>query len=66
MTLFIIGCVLAGIVFISVPLFCIITLKNERRIKQLSWRFYLIMFVIIAVGIAAVALIFAGHAQMQS
>lgn len=65
MTLFIIGCVLAGIEVISIPLFCVILLRHERVIKKLDWRFYIIMFAFLAIGIAAVALIFAGQAQMN-
>ena len=64
MPLFIVGCVLAGITVILIPLLCILLIKNEKAIKKLDWRIYLIVFAIAAIGIAAIALLFAGHAQM--
>ena len=64
MPLFITGCVLAGITVVSVPLLCVYLLRHEKAIKKLDWRMYLVVFGIAAIGIAAIALIFAGHAQM--
>ena len=66
MTLFIIGCVLAGIVVIGIPLFCVFLLKFERKIKTLGWKTYLIVIALALIGIAAIALLFAGHAQMSA
>ena len=64
MILFIIGCVLAGLVIISIPLLCVLLLVNEKKIKKLGWWFYAIMFGLIALGIVAIGLIFGGHAMM--
>lgn len=66
MTLFIIGCILAGLVVIGVPLFCILLLKNEKRIKKLGWRTGLIVAALAVMAVIAIIFLFVGHGQMQS
>ena len=61
MTFLIIGSVLAGLVVIAFPLLCFYLIKqSDRKQNLMTWKTFLLIFAIIAMGIASIVLIFLG------
>lgn len=62
MILFIIGCVLAGLVIIGFPCLCVYLLKrSDHKLKVMTPKVYLFMFSLLMMGIASIVLIFVGN-----
>ena len=61
MVYFIIGCILALLVIVSIPLLCFYLIKrSDSGKKKITWQIYAIVITIFIVGIAAIAFIFIG------